>query len=635
MMPNIRGFRPLANPEWISIEFDDGTISNPVNDPTGEYRAQVDEIAKKIAGVPPDPMAGAVASAAGALTEGAGSAMVRADVPAPLMAGPRTGAVAVEAPPAPGAAPAAGDAGLVRSALKTALKPQPEPTMPGGDAAAPGVQPSGSAPAPSPARASSPPIVTTGTTSQWQKTENTQRSSTGIADADRPGVQAANEASVKAAETANESDFAARANQLWSEWGRLSEQEKRKIAERSALQEQERKYDEALSRAYRKYDEDAMRPIDPAQAFAGEKGWYAFMAGFGDVLRNVGAALAGRGPVADPGATIDGLVERSVNLQMAQKEQDLKAGRLNIDRFTADRETVRHRLGVVLSQLAQNELNKAHTQQEYQALGALKAKGDAIVADARAKGAAALARQETVGSTTSTTSGSTVQKGIAPMGGAGGLNAISKMLDIEKKRLELSNAELDRQDADSISATIGKRVSPARAKELRDAVKQIDPQMAKLDSTLQALKAQLDINGATFDRNTGKIVWPKDVSGVSAIRWTDIPFPGGENITTDASRLDAQQAFLKELVTTDTTGAVASAQQLPAFQTVVGGGKHNETQYKESLENFARYLVERRNGYLAPLGADGIKLYRHIEQQARQGLAPSAKPIGTLPGGQR
>jgi hypothetical protein len=607
-----------------------------VHDPTGTYRAQVDEIARKVRGEAPDPMKSATASLGGELAEGAGTAMSRAvpDVAPSLMKAP-SGATPF-AGAAAEAAPTAGDAAsdtariLGKYAMKTGDGGAPDAAPPVAPMSA---QPPAPQAPPMAAPAKPPGLVVTGQNSSWQRTKNEQRQTTGLAEEDKAKVDAANESAISASDKANTEDFAAKATQFWHEFGRLSEQEKRQIAQRATLQEQERRYDESLNGAYKKLDETAARPIDPSQAFAGEKGWYAFMAGFGDVLRNVGAALAGQRPVADPGATLDQLVERSVNLQMAQKKADYEAGRIGVDRLTADRETTRHRLGVVLTQLADTQLQKAHTEQEYQALGALRAKGEAIVADARAKAAAATARQETTGYTTSDVSGGTVTKGIPKP--TSGLDQINTMLDIEKKRLELSNAALDQQDAQSVSATIGKQVSPERAKQLRDGIKGINPQMAKLDSTMQALKAQLEINGATFDRNTGKVTWPKDVSGVSTIRWTDIPVPGGENITTDASRLDKQQAFLKELVTTDTTGAVASAEQMPAFQQVVGGTKHNETQYKESVENFAKYLVERRNGYLAPLGEDGIRLYRHVEQGARQGLAPSAKPIGTLPEGRR
>jgi hypothetical protein len=65
-MPNIKSFTPQANPEWITVELDDGTITPAFHDPTGEVRAQVTDIATKImGGPPPSAMAGAVAGPGG------------------------------------------------------------------------------------------------------------------------------------------------------------------------------------------------------------------------------------------------------------------------------------------------------------------------------------------------------------------------------------------------------------------------------------------------------------------------------------------------------------------------------------------------------------------------------------------
>lgn len=424
-MANLKGYVPLPDPNWITLEFDDGSMSNPVQDPTGDYRKQVDEISRKIKGIPPDPMANATASLGGAVLgeaaeAGAGMAKVATDA-APMGA---VRAPIVAPPPSPVAAAPAGGMGMAPGIVKTAIKggaEQPAEAAPGAQAPAPAA-----APAP-PAPPTSSPLVTTGTTSSWQKNES--RQTTGMVDEDKAKVDAANEATAVAAEKANTEDYVAKATQYWTEFGRLSEQAKKQVAERAVLQEQEARFNESLNSAYKKLDETAARPVDPSQAFAGEKGWYAFMAGFGDVLRNVGAALAGKGPVADPGATLNALVERSVELQMAQKKADYEQGKISVDRLTADRETTRHKLGVVLQQLAATELGKAKTQEEYQALGALKAKGDAIVADARAKAAAATARQETTGTTIS--QGGSTTKGPAAAAG-GGIDDFSKRLATRK-----------------------------------------------------------------------------------------------------------------------------------------------------------------------------------------------------------
>lgn len=460
-MANIAGFKPLANPEWIDLQFDDGT-SLAVNDPDGTYRAQVDEIAKKIKGVPPDPMANATASLGGAVlgqvADAAGTAVKTATEAAPM--GSVAPAMPALTPPAAPVVPAVGSMAPAPSIVKTAMKggaEQPaEPASPGAPV------PAVSAPAP-PTPPTSAPLVTTGTSSTWQRSKSEQTS--GMADEDKAKVDAANEAAIGKAEESNQADFASKATQYWNEFGRLTEQEKRQVAQRAVLQEQERKFDEAIQSKFKELDETAARPVDPSQAFAGEKGWYAFMAGFGDVLRNVGSALAGQRPVADPGATLNALVERSVEMQMAQKKADYEQGKLSVDRLNADRETTRHRLGVVLQQLAATELGKAKTQEEYAALGALKAKGDAIVADARAKAAAATARQ--VVSSDSQVSGGGVTKGPAAMGGgAGGIEGFTKLLSA-RKALEEAGAtkqQLAEFDAKTGFDTPGGESETARAR---------------------------------------------------------------------------------------------------------------------------------------------------------------------------
>lgn len=633
-MKNLVGYTPLSNPDWITLKFEDGTESTPVQDPDGTYRAEVDQIAQKIMGVPPDPMANATASLGGDLVGGAGAAVSKTDAASGL-----GDFKIIDQPSTIKPAQQSGDASAVRGVLKSAMGAPAEGGMPAGGApiaspTAPAAQPNQPPPSAGPG-----PLVTTGSTSSWQRTDNTQRSSSGIAEADRPKVEQTQEAAIGSAERANEADFAARANQVWSEWGRLTENAKKQVAERSVLQEQERAFNGKLESAYKKYDEDAKRPIDPAQAFAGEKKWYAFMAGFGDVLRNVGAALAGKGPVVDPGKVLDDLVERSVQLQMAQKEQDLKSGRISIDRFNADRETVRHRLGVVVSQLAQTELDKAQTEQTYKGLGAIKAKGDAIVADARAKGAQALARQETIAESHGSTTGGTTQRERAQPGGTS-LETLSKMLDIEKKQLELHNAKLDSATVDDVSSAIGKNVSPERAKQLRDSVKENAVPLAKLGSFMAGMKEQLRINGATVDWETGKVVWPEDLGGVSAVKPSDVlPGPVGkavrEGLNTNEEQLNRQKAFNKELLTTDTTGAVATPEQGAVFDIVLGGDARNETAYKGAVESAVKHLVARRHGFLTAMGEDGSALYKATESKLKNAEGAKLKELGVLPEGKR
>jgi hypothetical protein len=441
-MPNLTGFTPLAeNPEWVTLQLDDGSSSHPIHDPTGQYRAEVATIAQKLGGAPPTPMAGAVAQntppppeapllSVGAPVSPSGQP-VASDAFVPPPQPPATpiftppsdlGGVKVvggaarpglplaevvpQAPRAPG--PVTGDA---KQAIGGALAGQGAPEF-----APPPVR---SLVAPTPAAGATPvsdergggyadpyaPRYTQqgGTGPGVQTTD--QRTTQGLTAADRKKVDAANEAAVQKAEQSDKEDLLARSHAFLSEWQRLDEVTRKQLVEKSALDEQEKFYNERLENQYAKLDADAARKIDPSEAFAGDAGAYAFMAGFGDAIQNFGAALSGRGPVADPAARIEGIINRSVRLQTEQKQTDLEAGKISANRLEADREHVRFKLATVGKQMADTELERAHTKDEYMALGAMKKKMESIQADARAKNAAATARQESNTRTQQTTPG--------------------------------------------------------------------------------------------------------------------------------------------------------------------------------------------------------------------------------------
>lgn len=635
-MPNIKTFKPLTNPEWISIEFEDGTISNPIHDPTQEYRAEVDQIAKKVAGIAPDPMASATASLGGDLVGGAGAAVSKTDVPTPV-AGISDFKI-TEPPAAPASSAADGSGNVGRILGKYALKPQEESGMPAGGAAP--AQPSAPQPdqRPQPPTGAPGPMQVTGTTSTWQRQKGTQSSSSGIAEADLPKVQEAQDASFKASEEANEANYAAKANQLWDEWGRYSEDAKKRIAEKSVAEEQERAFDQKVQSAYQKYDQDAARPIDPSKAFAGEKRWYAFMAGFGDVLRNVGAALAGQRAVADPGATLDAMVDREVNLQMAQKEQDLKAGRLSIDRFTADRETARHKVGVAISQLAQAELGKAQTKQAYAALGALKKGADATVADARAKGAQALARQETKSESDTQVSGGSTERGLVPVGGVNP--------ELALKQAQVKQAQLEEMDSDEVARIIsvpdedGKQrpVSVKRAKAAVDGASDLAVKLPRADVAEQQLEnvlKELGVPAGAYNRDTGTIDWSKagDLKGAGAVdsrTWLkEGPIGAVASGTglqySDPDKVTDASAALQESITFMTTGATATKQQQETFRKQAAADLRNEQAVKDNLSRTASQIATQRKSMLSG-NPDATRLYEHNRKNGNVSGAPSLKP---------
>jgi hypothetical protein len=228
-------------------------------------------------------------------------------------------------------------------------------------------------------------------TNSWQ--------TSGMAPEDKKKVDAANQAAVDAQSGADASALQARTQQLSDEWDRLTGDEKKKLAEETVRKQQEADFTTKVDAQTRKMEELTARPIDPSLAFKGDAGWYAFMAAFGDAVQNFGAALSGRGPVANPGAHIDAMMEQSVQQQTAQKELMFKQGRITADQLNADREHVRAQLATVGKQLADVQLQKAHNQDEKTGLGAMGAKFEADRKAAIAKNAAATARmQQSAGS---------------------------------------------------------------------------------------------------------------------------------------------------------------------------------------------------------------------------------------------
>ncbi|HEU4582493.1 MAG TPA: hypothetical protein VFS67_29750 [Polyangiaceae bacterium] len=436
-MPNLTGFTPQSNPEWITLQFDDGSESHPIHDPTEQYRQEVGAIASRVMGAPPpNPMAGALAqndlgvtsvgpvNATDALPPPAVASTPAAPAPAPAsdlggisLVGPaaRPGQTLADAAPAaphaPG--PVVGDP---TRAIGSALVTQGAPA-----AFAPPAPPSRVKPAPAPSESSgasprpdpyAPRYLQMGGTVGPSVTRSEQRTTEGLTDADKKRVDAANAKASEQAALANQEEYVAKANQFFSDWQRLGETAKQQLAEKNAAQEQERQFTQRVEAQRQKNQEIARRPIDPSEAFAGDAGAFAFMAAFGDALQNFGSALAGRGPVADPSARIESIINRSVQLQTQQKQRELEEGRITADQLEADREHVRFKLATAAKQLIETEEARAHTADEYKALGAFKQRMNALQADADAKNALATARKESVGFSRSITPGAQVQGGV-------------------------------------------------------------------------------------------------------------------------------------------------------------------------------------------------------------------------------
>ncbi len=429
-MPNLKGFTPLQNPEWVSLDFDDGS-SHPVHDPTGQYRQEVASIVPKVMGMSaPDPMAGALASndlagvsvmptqsdAGGAAPFSVVPDSAYAAPPPPVSANPlgisaiggaaRPGQllsdVAPAAPHAPG--PVVGDplraigASLAGQGASQ-FAPAPVHSL---------VQPravSDEAPRQSAPDPYAPRYMTQGASGpSVSATDST--TTQGLTKGDKATVDAANARAVESGRAADQGEYVAKANQFYSDWQRLGVDAQKQLAEKNAAEQQEREFNAKVDAQRQKNAETASRPIDPTEAFAGDGGAYAFMAAFGDAISNFGAALAGRGPVADPSARIESIINRSVKLQMEQKQADLEAGKITGDQLEADREHVRFKIATAAKQLIDTEAERAHTEAEYKGLGALKQRMSALQDEASAKNAMATARQQSTTHSASVTPGS-------------------------------------------------------------------------------------------------------------------------------------------------------------------------------------------------------------------------------------
>lgn len=419
-MPNLKGFTALDNPEWVSLDFDDGS-SHPVHDPTGQYRQEVSAIVPKVmGGAPPNPMAGATAQnnplssnplamgVAPASTPPAPPVATDAAPPAPdfRMVPERLGVAAVGGATRPGVAlsdlvphtpgPVVGDAGqAIGSALAgqgaASFAPAPvhslvAPRAPGSDAGS--RQPAADPYAPRYLQQGGP------TGPQVTRTDST--TTQGLTDKDKKTVDAANARAVASGRVADDADYVARANQFYGDWQRLGADAQKQLAEKNAAEAQEREFNQRVDAQRQKNQETAARPIDPTEAFAGDAGAYAFMAAFGDAISNFGAALAGRGPVADPAGRIESIINRSVKLQMEQKQADLDSGKITSDQLEADREQVRFKIATAAKQLIETEEQRARSETEYKGLGALKLRMSAAQDEASAKNAQATARQQSV-----------------------------------------------------------------------------------------------------------------------------------------------------------------------------------------------------------------------------------------------
>lgn len=133
----------------------------------------------------------------------------------------------------------------------------------------------------------------------------------------RGEVQAADERANAATTQAEQDQLAARATRVDAESDRAlgayaTDLELHELAKKHVLQSEE------AAKA------DRAKPIDPGQALAGDKFFFAILANVGAALSNFGSALLGQKATQDTNV-VDDLIRQSVQMQMAQKNIDIDA----------------------------------------------------------------------------------------------------------------------------------------------------------------------------------------------------------------------------------------------------------------------------------------------------------------------
>jgi len=463
-MPNIAGWVPHPeNPEAGAFKFDDGTQSSWMIDPNGNVRAEAEDIAAKLMTPPPTPVAP---------TPTAPPPL--APAPAPLSVQPPTAPAPAPAPvAAPPPAPAAIQA-------VPSLPPVPVPSA---------VQAPAAHPAPVPAKG----LVQSG------QGITQARSETGIVGEDREKIEAANTEAQQKTEEADIEAIRARTAQLNADWERLTSDEKSKLAEQDVQKEREKKFTALFEAKQKANEEIAARPVSGATAMGSEAKFYAFMAAFGDAVQNFGANLMGRAGNANPGATVDRIVQSAIQSQMAQKEAEFKAGQITANQLEAERERIRMNITTLGEQMAKIRLDKAKTEGEKLGLGAMVKKFAAERADSSAKNATALARQET---TQETIASEYAQP--KPMGPG-------KWAPTDQESQALS-ALLGPKWEESFEKGMNSKVV---AGENGASVQQAIPMIHEMDQDIATLKSLAAANGGTIPTK-GLIKVPEALRGVSA-----------------------------------------------------------------------------------------------------------------------
>lgn len=138
--------------------------------------------------------------------------------------------------------------------------------------------------------------------------------------------------------------------------------------------EREKKTKDALvSDELRRIQERNAQPIDPKAAFKQDgMGAYALLATIGTAISNIGARAEGQ-QGEDVLKPINDIIDRSVKLQLAQKQADFEAGRLTLAAYQSQAQETTSHLYALANQLTLAQAKVADTEEEKMGIKALAA----------------------------------------------------------------------------------------------------------------------------------------------------------------------------------------------------------------------------------------------------------------------
>lgn len=182
--------------------------------------------------------------------------------------------------------------------------------------------------------------------------------------------------------------------------------------------------------------------------------------------------------------------------------------------------------------------------------------------------------------------------------------------EAELAKLKYGQAVTEQLNADQAAKIIGHAVTPDELKEIKTNAQQIGHDVAEVSEAQQNYVNYVEFMGGTVDKKTGVPTFPRDLNGVSAVRATDVPVPFGEEISTDASKLNDLADLLKESVTNRMTGANSNVRQDKTFEKFAGGSLHSESEVKANATALGKMLWAKQQSHYAR-DPDAARLYQY------------------------